>query len=126
MKIPFIFAAVMFFASMSMAEEKGTCRSLDTREFGLVSDGEISEPWSEIKLIEKYGPPCQIIELGEVYIERHRGRILELGPKTIEEEKLKVGTFAIKKQFIYKGDYTNPTSVFTIIDGVVVKKERIR
>ncbi len=118
-------AVFIFLASVAGAEEPTTCRALDTREFGLVSDGEISDPWSEVELVVKYGPPCQILELGEVFIERSRGRILELGPKTSQLERLKTGTFAIKKQYIYKGDYSSGTSVFTIVDGVVVKKERI-
>jgi hypothetical protein len=122
-----IFAlAFAVMASSAMTKEKDTCRSLDTREFGLVSDGSITEPWSEVKLIERYGPPCLMIELGEVYIERSRGLIVELGPKTLLQGKLKAGTLAVKKQFIYKGDYSNPTTVFTIVDGVVVRKERIR
>lgn len=125
MKISLLFAAFISFASPAMAEETTKCRSLDTREFGLVSDGEISDPWSEVELVVKYGPPCQILELGEVFIERSRGRIVELGPKTYQQDKLKSGTFAIKKQYIYKGDYSSGTSVFTIVDGVVVKKERI-
>lgn len=67
-----------------------------------------------------------IIELGEVYIERSKGRIVEFGPKVLQQERLKTGAAAIKKQFIYKGDYSSQISVFTILDGVVVKKERIR
>lgn len=111
--------------SNSSAEEKVTCKSLDIREFGLVSDGEIIEPWSEGQLIGKYGPPCQIIDLGDVYIERNRGRIVELGAKTLQHENLKSGASAFKKQFIYSGDDSNKTSIFTILDGLVVKKERI-
>lgn len=119
----YVVAVFIFLASVAGAEEQTACRSLDTREFGLVSDGEISDPWSEVELVVKYGPPCQILELGEVFIERSRGRILELGPK--RPDAIPRGTFAIKKQYIYKGDYSSGTSVFTIVDGVVVKKERI-
>ncbi len=117
--------AFIIFVSTTVAEDKVSCKSLDTREFGLVSAGEITEPWSEAQLIEKYGTPCQIIDLGGVYIERSRERIVELGPKISEQEKIKTGTVAVKKQFIYSGDASSRTSVFTIIDGVVVKKERI-
>ena len=120
--ICFAFVALI---STAMAEDKPGCKSLDTREFGLVSDGEITEPWSETQLVEKYGSPCQIIDLGEIRIERSKGRITELGEKTLQQDKVKAGTVAIKKQFIYTGDYSTKTSVFTIIDGVVVKKERI-
>ena len=126
MKIPafaLIALALIVSISMSTAEGNESCRSLDTREFGLVSDGEISEPWSEIKLIEAYGPPCQIINLGEVFFQTNNERIREIGPRTRDTQR---GTFATKEQFVYKGDYSNPTSVFTIVDGVVVKKERVR
>ena len=124
---PLIFTCFAFVVliSTAMAEDKASCKPLDTREFGLVSDGEITEPWSEAQLVEKYGSPCQIIDLGEIYIERSKGRITELGEKTLQQDKVKTGTVAIKKQFIYTGDYSNKTSVFTVIDGVVVKKERI-
>lgn len=117
--------AFAVFISTAMAEDKAICKPLDTREFGLVSDGEITEPWSEAQLVEKYGSPCKIIDLGEISIERSKGRITELGEKTLQQDKVKTGTVAIKKQFIYTGDYSNKTSVFTVIDGVVVKKERI-
>ena len=120
--ICFAFVALI---STAMAEDKPGCKSLDTREFGLVSDGEITEPWSEAQLVEKYGSPCQIIDLGEIHIERGKGRITELGEKTLQQGKVKTGTVAIKKQFIYTGDYSNKTSVFTVIDGVIMKKERI-
>lgn len=119
--LPLLIASAMTI-STAIAEEN-SCRSLDTREFGLISDGEISEPWSEVRLIGKYGPPCQILDLGEVFIERSRGRILELGPRRSDE--IVKGSFAVKKQYIYKGDYSSGTSVFTIIDGVVARKERI-
>ena len=124
---PLIFTCFAFVVliSTAMAEDKASCKPLDTREFGLVSDGEITEPWSEAQLVEKYGSPCQIIELGEIYIERSKGRITELGEKTLQQGKVKTGTVAIKKQFIYTGDYSNKTSVFTVIDGVIMKKERI-
>jgi len=124
---PLIFTCFAFVVliSTAMAEDKASCKPLDTREFGLVSDGEITEPWSEAQLVEKYGSPCQIIDLGEIHIERGKGRITELGEKTLQQGKVKTGTVAIKKQFIYTGDYSNKTSVFTVIDGVVVKKERI-
>lgn len=118
------FAFVVLISTV-MAEDKASCKPLDTREFGLVSDGEITEPWSEAQLVEKYGSPCQIIDLGEIYIERSKGRITELGEKTLQQGKVKIGTVAIKKQFIYTGDYSNKTSVFTVIDGVIMKKERL-
>lgn len=120
-----IIVALLIFISIALADETVNCKSLDTREFGLISTGEIDEPWSEVKLIERYGPPCYIIDLGEVLIKRNRGRILELGPKTFQQDNNKIGTIAIKKQFIYNGNDSNRTSVFTIVDGVVVKKERI-
>ncbi|MBI5587840.1 MAG: hypothetical protein HY889_05675 [Deltaproteobacteria bacterium] len=101
------------------------CKSLDVREFGLISDGSISEPWSEAQLIEKYGPPCQIINLGEVFTKRSFGKIIEIGPKTSEQDKITSGEIAEKKQFIYTRDYSNKTSIITIVGGVVVKKERI-
>lgn len=123
MKIIFCFVIASLISISAAQAEETSCRALDTREFGLVSDGEISDPWSEVELVVKYGPPCQILELGEVFIERSRGRILELGPK--RPDAIPRGTFAIKKQYIYKGDYSSGTSVFTIVDGVVVKKERI-
>lgn len=117
--------AFVVLISAGMAEDKASCKPLDTREFGLVSDGEITEPWSEVQLVEKYGSPCQTIDLGEVYIEKSKGRILELGEKPLQQDKAKTGAAAIKKQLIYTGDYSNKTSVFTVIDGVIVKKERI-
>lgn len=123
--ILFIVLSVAFPDAYARADENPKCKSLDTREFGLVSDGEIVESWSEAKLLEKYGPPCIIIELGEVYFERVRGRITEIDPKTIEKEKWKSGATTLKKQYIYSGDSSNRTSVFTILDGVVVKKERL-
>ena len=124
---PLIFTCFAFVVliSTAMAEDKASCKPLDTREFGLVSDGEITEPWSEAQLVEKYGSPCQIIDLGEIHIERGKGRITELGEKTLQQGKVKTCTVAIKKQFIYTGDYSNKTSVFTVIDGVIMKKERI-
>lgn len=119
-----IFCFAIFSFSV-MAEDKKTCQAIDTTEFGLVSAGEIGEPWSEVQLIEKYGQPCTIIELGEVFIEKSEGHIIELDSKTYQQEKQKLRTTAIKKQFIYSGDYSSKTSVFTIINGVVVKKEKI-
>ncbi|HKZ46570.1 MAG TPA: hypothetical protein VJ202_04220 [Thermodesulfobacteriota bacterium] len=123
-----IAALIFFFAIFSfsaMAEDKKSCRAIDTREFGLVSTGDIDEPWSEAQLIEKYGQPCAIIELGEVFMEKSEGRIIELDAKTIMQDKQKLRATAIKKQFIYSGDFSSKTSVFTIINGVVVKKEKI-
>ena len=123
-----IAALIFFFAIFSfsaMAEDKKSCRAIDTREFGLVSTGDIDEPWSEAQLIEKYGQPCAIIELGEVFMEKREGRIIELDAKTIMQDKQKLRATAIKKQFIYSGDFSSKTSVFTIINGVVVKKEKI-
>lgn len=125
MKIAILSLILVILATVVTAADEVTCKSLDTREFGIVSDGEITESWSEAKLIVRYGPPCQIIELGEVYIERSKGRILEIEPKTFEQEKLKRGMVAIKKQLIYRGDDSSRASIFTIIEGVVVKKERI-
>ena len=124
---PLIFTCFAFVVliSTAMAEDKASCKPLDTREFGLVSDGEITEPWSEAQLVEKYGSPCQIIDLGEIHIERGKGRITELGEKTFQKDKIKTGTVAVKKQLIYTGGYLNKTSVFTVIDGVIMKKERI-
>lgn len=101
------------------------CDSLDTSEFGLISDGSISEPWSEVELLEKYGPPCYVIPLGEVFIKRSYGRIYELGPVISRQDKVVEGEVAIKKQYVYTGDYTSPTSIITVVGGVVVKKERL-
>ncbi len=112
------------FAVPAWAEPK-ECKSLDVREFGLISDGNISDPWSEAQLIAKYGPPCQIINLGDVYTQRSFGKTIEIGPKTIEQDKIISGEVAEKKQFIYTGDSANKTSIITLIGGVVVKKERI-
>ncbi|MEK7842468.1 MAG: hypothetical protein AAB197_07315 [Deltaproteobacteria bacterium] len=123
-----IAALIFFFAIFSfsvMAEDKKSCRVLDTTEFGLVSAGEIGESWSEVQLTEKYGEPCQIIDLGVVFLEKSQERTIELDPKTFQKNKQKTGMAAVKKQFIYRGDYSSGTSVFTIINGVIVKKERI-
>lgn len=87
------------------------CKSLDIREFGLISDTPV-DPWTEATLLEKYGPPCHVIHSGEVFFERRRG-------------ERRIGRFAEKKQYVYSGDYSDRTSVITIVDGVVVKKERI-
>lgn len=102
-----------------------SCDALDTSEFGLISDGSISEPWSEVELLEKYGPPCYVIPLGEVFIKRSYGKIYELGPVISRQDKVVEGEVAIKKQYVYTGDYTSPTSIITVVGGVVVKKERL-
>lgn len=123
-----IAALIFLFAIFSfsvMAEDKKSCRAIDTTEFGLVSAGEIGEPWSEVQLLEKYGQPCTIIELGEVFIEKSEGHIIELDAKTFMQDKQRVSETAIKKQFVYSGDFSSKTSVFTIINGVIVKKEKI-
>jgi hypothetical protein len=101
------------------------CKPLDTTEFGLISDGGISEPWSEVELLQKYGPPCYVLPLGEVFIRRNYGRVFELGPVIGRHDRTVAGEIAIKKQYVYTGDYTNGTSIITIVGGVVVKKERI-
>lgn len=110
----------------AVARPAPTCKAIDTVEFGLVSDGYISgTPWLEIELIEKYGPPCLVIDLGEVYVERSNGLIREIQPRLFQTEEVRIGTVAVKKQFIYTGNYSSPTTAFTLIDGVVVKKERV-
>jgi len=107
------------------SEPSPACDALDTREFGLISDGSISEPWSEVALLEKYGPPCYEIPLGEVFVKRSYGRVYELGPVISRQDKVVEGEVAIKKQYVYTGDYTSPTSIITVVGGVVVKKERL-
>lgn len=101
------------------------CKSLDIREFALISDGDISASWSEAQLIEKYGPPCQTINLGEVFITKGSGKTTEINTKAQEQGKITSGEIAVKKQFVYTGDYSNKTTIITIVGGVVVKKERI-
>ena len=112
-------------AVAAVQAETPECHALDTSEFGLISDGNISEPWSEVELLEKYGPPCYVIPLGEVFIKRSYGRIYELGPVISRQDKVVEGEVAIKKQYVYTGDYTSPTSIITVVGGVVVKKERL-
>lgn len=102
----------LLLVSYAYAEESHECKSLDIREFGLIEDGSISSPWSEALLIQKYGLPCMTVELGESFKKKKDGKIT-------------TGEFFEKKQFIYSGDSTNKTSVITIVDGVVVKKERV-
>lgn len=101
------------------------CNALDTSEFGLISDGGISEPWSEVELLEKYGPPCYVLPIGEVFIKRSYGRVYELGPVISRQDKAVEGEVATKKQYVYTGDYSSPTSIITVVGGVVVKKERL-
>lgn len=116
---------LLSFNSYANGSDIKECKSLDTREFGLVGDGTIGAPWSEAQLIEKYGPPCQIINLGAVFTKRSFGKIIEIGPKDSEHDKITFGEISEKKQFIYTRDYSNKTSIITIVGGVVVKKERI-
>ncbi len=101
------------------------CKSLDTREFGLIDDGNIGAPWSEAQIIDKYGQPCQIINMGEVFVMKSQGKITELDVKTREQGKTTSGEISMKKQFVYRGDYSNKATIITIVGGVVVKKERI-
>lgn len=96
------------------ASESNECRSLDIREFGLIEDGNIGAAWTEAQLIQKFGPPCQIVSLGKTFTE-----------KRSESGKTIIGDILEKKQFIYTGDNVNKTSIITIVNGVVVKKERI-
>ncbi|MEK6791433.1 MAG: hypothetical protein AABY45_07020 [Deltaproteobacteria bacterium] len=100
------------------------CKSLDTREFGLIDDGTIGAPWSEAQLTDKYGQPCQIINLGEVFVMKSQGKITEMDTKTREQGKITSGEIAVKKQFVYRGDYSNKATIITIVGGAVVKKER--
>jgi len=78
------------------ASTKKSCRSLDTREYGMVPDGRLSTPWSEEDLISRYGPPCQTI------IMRNGG-----------------------KQLKYDKDENNNGSLFMIVNGHIVKKMRL-
>lgn len=121
-----VFSALLF-PSISQAEEPYwfDCHSLDIVEFGLISDGSISEPWTEAQLVLKYGPPCTEVGLGEVNIERRQGRVVEIVPNGAEVQGAASGQIAAKKQLVYTGDYIDKTSVITVIDGVVVRKERI-
>lgn len=93
------------------------CRSLDVREFGLISDGSISAPWSEAALIDKFGPPCEIIDLGYVKSTGPDPRSGKTGSQADQ--------YLEKKQYVYKGDYGNRTTIITIIDGKVSRKERV-
>ena len=64
------------------------CKSLDTREFGLIDDGNIGAPWSEAQLIDKYGQPCQIINLGEVFVIKVVRKITKWIRKPVSKAKL--------------------------------------
>lgn len=123
----FFVLSSMLIPFTSQAEESPwfDCHSLDIVEFGLISDGNISSPWTEAELLLKYGPPCTEIRLGAVYIERRAGRVVEITPELSAQRETVLDQTAEKKQLIYVGDYTDKTSVITIIDGIVVKKERI-
>ncbi|MBI5827203.1 MAG: hypothetical protein HZB22_05710 [Deltaproteobacteria bacterium] len=87
------------------------------REFGLISDGSISAPWTEAALIDKFGPPCEIIDLGYLKSTGPDPR----GGKTGSQ----ADQYLEKKQYVYKGDYSNKTTIITIIDGKVARKERV-
>ncbi|MBI5903673.1 MAG: hypothetical protein HZB84_09360 [Deltaproteobacteria bacterium] len=93
------------------------CKSLDVREFGLISDGSISAPWSEAALTGKFGPPCEIIDLGYVKSTGPDPRSGKTGSQADQ--------YLEKKQYVYKGDYSNRATIITIIDGKVAKKERV-
>lgn len=71
------------------------CKSLDTREFGLVNDGRLGRGWTKFELISKYGPPCwtRFVSNGE--------------------------------ELVYESDGSNNGSIFTILNGYVAKKVRI-
>lgn len=71
------------------------CKSLDTREFGLVNDGRFGRGWTRSELISKYGPPCwtRFVSNGE--------------------------------ELVYESDGSNNGSIFTILNGYVAKKVRI-
>ncbi|MBI5235864.1 MAG: hypothetical protein HY886_06415 [Deltaproteobacteria bacterium] len=123
---------LLFFLSFFIPSGSGAngndiikCKSLDTREFGLINDGNIGEPWSEAQIIDKYGQPCQIINMGEVFVTKSHVKIIELDAKTGAQGKTTSGEIAVKKQFVYKGDYSNKATIITIVGGVVVKTERI-
>jgi hypothetical protein len=73
-----------------------SCRSLDTREYGMVPDGRISTPWYEEDLISRYGPPCHT-------------RIGRNGRKLLQYDK----------------DIYNNGSLFIIVNGRVVEKSRL-
>lgn len=123
--IAFVFALFISCNTHAQAKAENECRSLDVSEFGLISDGSISAPWTEVQLMQKYGPPCAVLDLGDVFIERKFGRLVEVAPKTKEQSGIISGQIAQKRQLVYWGDSVDKTSVITVIDGVVVKKERI-
>lgn len=102
-------------------EKPAGCKALDIREFGLISDS-FTDPWSEATLVEKYGPPCEIIHIGDVFVERS---FVKEKPETKERARVKTGFFAEKKQYVYRGSDSDKTSIITIVNGVVVRKERI-
>lgn len=104
--------------------EAPKCKPLDVREFGLISTSPV-DPWHEVTLVEKFGPPCQVIHLGDVFTERGVER-LERDPVTgVERRVIRSGGFAERKQYVYWGSYTHRTTVITIVGGVVVAKERL-
>ena len=80
----------------SKARASKRCRSLDTREFGLVPTDHVNGLWAEADLIERYGPPCQIRDNGRGY-----------------------------KQLFYEKDEYNNGALFKVVNGRVVSKTRI-